>query len=42
MDRSIMSRFERDGYLTFVDGKSPHFALTAKGQTLVEEWRPDL
>lgn len=34
MDRSVMSRLERDGYVTFEgEGKSePWFELTAKGQ----------
>jgi hypothetical protein len=34
MDRSVMSRLERDGYVQFVEGRSPYFQLTELG----EQW----
>lgn len=36
MDRSIISRLERDGYLRFVEGKNPHFELTSSGEELAQ------
>lgn len=38
MDKSIVSRLERDGYISFVDegGSEPYFLLTPEGSELVE------
>jgi hypothetical protein len=38
MDKSIISRLERDGYISFVDtdGSEPYFLLTPEGSVLVE------
>jgi len=38
MDRSVISRLERDGYIQFVGaGSSPYFELTPKGEQWVGE-----
>ncbi len=38
MDRSIVSRLERDGYLRFVEHhRDPYFELTKKGKNLLEQ-----
>jgi DNA-binding PadR family transcriptional regulator len=37
MDRSVISRLERDGYLTFVpEGREPWFELTDEGRRYIE------
>jgi hypothetical protein len=37
MDRSVVSRLERDGYLTFhAVGSEPYFDLTEKGQAAID------
>jgi hypothetical protein len=38
MDRSVISRLERDGYLRFVEsGSSPFFELTDQGREWIEQ-----
>lgn len=37
MDRSVMRRLERDGYVQFVEAKSPYFDITEKGDELIQE-----
>ena len=37
MDRSVMRRLERDGYVAFVEGHDPYFEVTPLGETLVAE-----
>jgi hypothetical protein len=37
MDRSVMRRLERDGYVRFVDGRDPYFDVTERGETLIAE-----
>ena len=37
MDRSVVSRLERDGYLLFIDkGSSPYFEVTEKGRVWID------
>jgi hypothetical protein len=35
MDRSVLKRFERDGYLRWTSGAEPHFEITPKGALLI-------
>jgi hypothetical protein len=37
MDRSVIRRLERDGFITFHDGRDPYFSLTAAGLDLIAE-----
>ncbi|MGZ8284552.1 MAG: hypothetical protein ACXW27_12830 [Allosphingosinicella sp.] len=37
MDRSVMRRLERDGYVQWFDGKDPYFSLTPIGEELIAE-----
>ena len=37
MDRSVIKRLYRDGFLAFVDGKHPIFELTEKGKAFVDQ-----
>ena len=37
MDRSMLRRLERDGFVVFVDGHDPCFATTGKGEELIAE-----
>ena len=37
MDRSVMRRLERDGYVRFVEGKDPYFEITHRGEELIAE-----
>lgn len=37
MDRSVMRRLERDGYVVWNDGKDPSFTLTPNGEALIAE-----
>ena len=37
MDRSVLRRLERDGFVEFVDGHDPYFAITGKGEELIAE-----
>lgn len=37
MDRSVIRRLVRDGYVSFVDGKDPFFQITTAGEELIAE-----
>jgi len=42
MDRSVISRLERDGYLEFTCGLHSMFALTDKGREWLVDGRPEI
>lgn len=42
LDRSVISRCERDGYLAFEPGRNPQFRLTAKGRQWLETGDPEI
>lgn len=42
LDRSVMSRCERDGYLDFEPGRHPAFRLTDKGREWLASGEPEL
>lgn len=37
MDRSVMRRLERDGYVEWFGGKDPYFSVTPIGEELIAE-----
>lgn len=42
MDRSVVSRLERDGYLAFQPGLYSTFVLTERGRDLLENGQPEI
>lgn len=42
MDRSVISRLERDGYLAFEPGLYAAFALTERGRDWLENGQPEI
>lgn len=41
LDRSVMSRCERDGYVEFEPGRNPVFRLTDRGRAWLETGEPE-
>lgn len=37
MDRSVLRRLERDGFVRWIDGRDPYFEITPAGTWLLEE-----
>jgi hypothetical protein len=37
MDRSVVRRLERDGYVEFHEGRDPYFAISTKGEQLIAQ-----
>lgn len=37
LDRSVVRRLHRDGFVDFVQGRDPYFEVTATGQELLKE-----
>lgn len=42
LDRSVISRCERDGYIAFESGRNPTFSITEKGREWLESGEPEI